>query len=110
MESQPDRQTQFSGCLVRLVWMVAGNAALFILLIAIVEKHLVRLGIIDFFYWTVAAATLLLRYIDVRFLHGHTFDGSQPATLTQLRRYAGILIGIALIGWLLAHGTAWLLY
>jgi hypothetical protein len=96
------------GCLLRLGWLVFGHGlmgfCLFILFGATPEwawsKH-------DSVYWFAVALCLVVRYIDITRYDGRTGSG-EPATLTDWRRYALILVAVALVLWGAARGTAFL--
>lgn len=105
MEARETASTPFAGCLVRLFWMVGGIIALLFLSLSIVRSG--GLSAYDPAFAAVAAAMILVRFLDVRFLNGETADG-HPATLRDWRRYA---VGVAVCSfgcWLVLHGVAWL--
>lgn len=105
MTNQETEATPLAGCLVRLFWMVGGLIALFFLSLSIVRTA--GFSAYDAAFAAVAAAMILVRFLDVRFLKGETADG-HPATLRVWRRYA---VGVAVCSfgcWLVLHGVAWL--
>ncbi|MBI5440817.1 MAG: hypothetical protein HY900_06360 [Deltaproteobacteria bacterium] len=101
-ETAPQRVDSFSGCLARLFWMAAGNVLLFFLAAGIFSKSPGALSGLDLGYWLVVAASLAVRYADIRYLGGRTANGVS-ATLRDWGRYAAILVGVALVVWGAAH-------
>ena len=96
-------QTQATGCLpvvIRLAWLVVGNATLLFLGLRIAqEKTFSRL---DLAFWAAVLALILVRYIDSTRLHGLTKDG-EPASLRHWRSYViFLLLGSGAL-WGLAH-------
>lgn len=86
-----------ASCLVRLGWMGAGNAALLLLAVGIIQEPSWTLTAKDALFWTVVAAVVVLRYVDVTRLGGRTADG-EPATRRHLVRHAvGLVVGSALL-------------
>jgi hypothetical protein len=94
------------GLVVRMIWLLAGNAALFILAILIFQKRV--FSILDAGFWAVVAALILLRYMDITRLKGLTAD-SEPATLKHWRSYVVKLLLASCALWALAHGIPYLL-
>lgn len=95
--------TNPAGCFLRVVWMLLGNAALLITALKIAENHNSRFSIADAIFWGVVIATATVRYLDIRRFGGHTATG-KPASPADFRRYVLLLIGFALLLWLVAHG------
>ena len=101
------KQDLASGCLVRLGWMVFGNAAILAFATAIYHHR----G--SFFSWADAAfaaaviVTLALRYVDIRYCNGRTAFG-KAATMAHWQRYAVILAAVAVVLWFAAHALAYL--
>lgn len=90
------------GLLVRLYWVILGNAILFFLLVLLFEKHPRLPSLLDTAYLVAVAALISIRYVDIRFLNGQTGEG-KPATMTHWRRYA-LLIGPVGVGaWFLVR-------
>lgn len=92
------------GVAARVFWMAFGNAGLFLLAVSIAQAGAV--SYLDAAFWTLAAALLLVRYVDIARLSGLTADG-KPASLRHWRQYAIGLLGAIL--WALAHMGARLL-
>ena len=104
MDKQNPGASQLTGCLVRLFWMGAGNLILALAVIAIAQNHSgpFVLAWIDLLYWLTAAALPIVRYVDIRFLHGATAD-NQPATISHWRRYTVAVLATSLVLWVGAH-------
>ena len=103
---QPATPTGALGLVARVFWMAFGNAALFLLAVSIAQRGAV--SYLDVGFWTLAAALLLVRYIDITRLGGLTADG-QPASLGHWWRYAAWLLAASAVLWALAHAGAHLL-
>ena len=100
-------QQQFSGCLIRLAWMVFGNAALVVFAIVIARGEAFSLSWPDAAFWAVVAFVLAVRYLDIRRFGGLTAEG-QPVSIHHWRRYALLYPAAALSLWAVAHGLAWM--
>ena len=100
-EIPPARQTGCLAGIVRIIWLVVGNAALLLLTILITERR--SLSGLDIAFWAIVVALILLRYIDITRLNGLTANG-EPASLQDWRRYVLLLLLIAGGVWVLAHG------
>ncbi len=95
-----------TGCLLRLFWMLVGNAILLFCILGIAQHRSSMLSIADVFYWAIVSSLLAARYIDIRHLGGTTADGD-PATLAHWRRYAMVLGVVSMMLWLGAHVAAY---
>lgn len=91
-----------TGCLMRLMWMGAGNLAIALCLIAIFRERVWRIGGIDLLYALAVLGTIAARYIDIVRFGGTASDGA-PATLADWRRHAVSLGGAAALAWLVAR-------
>lgn len=94
------------GCLLRVVWMLLGNAVLIITAIKITQEHQQLLSIADAVFWVVVAGVALARYLDVHRFHGQTASG-QPTTPAGFQRYLVLLGAFALLVWFVAHAVAY---
>jgi hypothetical protein len=94
------------GLVVRMIWLLAGNAALFLMAILIFQKR--GFSALDGGFWAIVAALVLLRYMDITRLKGLTSD-SEPATLKHWRMYVIRLLVASAVMWGLAHGIPYLL-
>lgn len=83
--------------------MMFGNVALFFAAIEVASSD--GLGLADAAYAAVVMALLLARYVDIVKLRGLTTDAT-PASTGDLRRYAALLVAVALVGWLIARGVS----
>jgi len=88
--------------LLRLGWMLAGNAALAVLATMILAGPAWTMTAKDLLYWLVVAAVIALRYVDVFRHHGQTADGA-PATPRHFRRYVIGLLVVAAFVWTCCH-------
>ena len=92
-------QAEQAGCLstiTRIIWIMAGNFALIIMLgLVVLRKSFSHL---DAIYWVVVAALLFIRYADIRWLKGQGPD-AQPATMKDWGRYARLLLVLAGGAW-----------
>ncbi len=102
-----DQQTTNYGCLLRLFWMMVGNIALFLCGIAIYQNPTGYLSIADALYWALAGCLVAARFADVQYYEGTTAEGN-PATLADWRRYALLVVIVAVIGWLVIHAARYL--
>jgi hypothetical protein len=100
--------TSALGCLLRVFWMLGGIAILLYssLWIAL-ESDSARLSAVDVVFGVGLSATILARYLDLRFYSGTTGTG-EPATMADWRRYAALLAVTGIAAWGVAHGVAWL--
>lgn len=99
-------QAEQMGCLavvVRLTWLMVGNAALFFLAIRIAQRK--AFSGFDIAFWGTVAGLVLLRYVDITRLRGFTKDG-EPASLRHWRNYTLLLLLISAGLWILAHVVA----
>lgn len=102
----PPAKTGCLGLIVRLIWMLVGNAAL-----ALLAVHIVQAGsfsAVDVLFWAVVAAMVGVRYIDVTHLGGLTAEG-EPASLRHWQRYTLYLVGASTGLYALAHAVAGIL-
>ena len=95
-----------SGCLLRVYWMLLGNALVFLCAYLIVQAE-GALTLVDAVYWLGVAGLLAARYADVRYMQGRTADG-QPATMRDWRRYRLGVLGTSAVLWGAAHALGYL--
>ena len=93
-----------AGCLLRLLWLVLGNGALYVTLGTIVATRAPLPSYLDVFAGAAVLFILGLRYLDITRFGGTTLQGD-PATMRHWRRHALTLIGLATPAWLLAHAV-----
>lgn len=103
-EPETDR-TPVAGCLARLFWMVGGLIALIFLSYSIIHHH--SFSIRDLGFWALILCLVLIRYLDIRYLHGQTAEG-EPATMNHWRRYTIGLLSGGLGLWVILHGISYL--
>jgi len=111
-QSAPERQQEerhdrheATGCLLRLYWMLLGNALVVLFAYRIAERE----GMItplDAVFWLGAASLVIVRYVDIRFLAGKTAEG-KPATMKHWRRYSLHVLVLSAVLWLAVHGLGY---
>ena len=93
------------GCLLRVYWMILGNALLAAAAYKIVQTE-GELTLVDLVYWLLVGSLITVRYVDIRFVRGRTSEG-QPATMKDWRQYTfGVLAASATL-WFVAHGLSY---
>ena len=97
-----------SGCLLRLYWMILGNALLALALISIFRNTEGFLSVADIVFVCAVAALLAARCVDIVKLNGLTASGD-PATPGHLKRYIVVLVLASAALWGLAHGASQML-
>jgi hypothetical protein len=105
-KADPANQMNEVGCLVRLGWMVFGNAALVICIGVIASQKGILITAADVVFWAVVPVLIWLRHVDIARMKGLTVSG-QPATLSHWKRYAGLLLALSVVAWAAAHAVAW---
>jgi len=108
--SSESKQDTTLGCLVRFLWTFAGNIALFFLAASMAYQEAVKLTWRDAAFWALIVVLIVIRFVDISYLHGKTAD-DKPATRSDWKRYVALLLGVALAVWLAVHGlaaTGWL--
>ncbi len=91
-----------AGCLLRLVWAVAGNAAIYLSLATIAATRPPLPSSLDVIVGIAVIVMLTARWLDITRFNGRTMS-DEPATLRHWRRYAVILGGSTLAAWSIAH-------
>lgn len=94
-----------AGCLLRLIWIVAGNGAIFLSLAMIIATKAPLPSSLDVIVGIAAVVNLAARWLDVTRCAGRTLS-NEPATLQHWRRYAALLVGVTLAAWSFAHLVA----
>ncbi len=91
-----------ASCLIRLYWMIVGNALLFFCALSIAQGTSSLLAPVDALFWVLVGSLLTTRYVDIRYFNGMT-DRGDAATMADFKRYA-VLLGFIAIGlWIGAH-------
>ena len=103
--SETASQITGTGCLVRMTWMVVGNAVLAICAVLIAAPRSGFLTPADAVFWAALLAVIAIRHVDITRLGGQTASG-EPATLRHWRRYAFGMTGVAAAVWAAAHLAA----
>lgn len=94
-----------AGCLLRLVWALAGNAAIYLSLATIAATRPPLPSTLDVVVGLAVVVMLVARWFDIRSCNGRTIR-DEPATMRHWRRYAVMLVGTTLVAWSLAHLVA----
>lgn len=91
-----------SGCLLRLIWTLAGNATIFLCLAAIAITRPQLPSSLDYVIAITLVVMLAARWLDVT-RHGGRTLSDEPATPRHWRRYVVTLLSATLAAWSLAH-------
>lgn len=94
-----------SGCLLRLIWTIAGNAAIYLALATIAATRPPLPSYLDFIVGVAFVVMLAARWFDIHRCGGRTIR-DEPATPGHWRRYVVMLGGATLAAWSLAHVIA----
>ena len=101
MQDQPPVEySSEAGCLLRLYWMFLGNALLAIVLAYLIQKHPPFPSLLDAGYLFSLASVVAARYVDIRHMKGETCEGGVPATLSDWRKYAVLIVAGCVSVWL----------
>ena len=104
-QHSPDTPSAPAGCLLRLIWTLAGNAIVYLALITIAVKAIAWPSYLDAVVWVTTGLMLVARWFDITRFSGRTIT-DEPATMRHWRRYAVLVIGVTLGAWLLARWVA----
>ncbi len=91
-----------AGCLLRLFWTLAGNAAIYLSLATIAATKPPLPSSLDFVVGITLILMIAVRWLDIARCGGRTIR-DEPATLRHWRRYAVMLTGTTLAAWSIAH-------
>jgi uncharacterized protein YhhL (DUF1145 family) len=94
-----------AGCLLRLIWLVAGSGTLFLTLAVIAVTRAPLPSYLDAIVVVTAVSMIAVRRIEIARFGGRTL-ADEPASLVHWRRYVVMLLGSILAGWTLAHAIA----
>jgi hypothetical protein len=93
------------GDVLRLFWLVAGNAGLAILAALISKQTPWTFSVLDGSFWGLVAALLVARYLDIARFGGLTVN-NEPANRGHWVRYAIKLVIISALLWVGAQSVA----
>lgn len=93
-----------AGALLRIGWMLGGNALLLILALVISMERPWTITVKDGLFWLVVAATIVMRYADITHYGGQTATG-EPATRAHLVRFAVVMPAICAVLWSIAQSV-----
>ena len=82
--------------------MIAGNGALYLSLVLIPVSRAPLPSYLDVIAVLAVVIMIVARRFDITHFGGRTMS-DEPATLTHWRRYAVLLVVMAMLAWLLAH-------
>lgn len=102
---KPEKSGPRRGCLsvlVRLAWIFGGALLLYAGFFVAQGNNRPKA---DVLFWGFVIVLIIVRFMDVRFLHGETMD-NRPATLRDWRRYTLILLASAAALYALARVLA----
>jgi len=106
--SQPiEKYDSIFGLLIRIFWMLLGNAILLISTIFIIQGESWKFHTADVVFWVIVAALLLARYLDIKFF-GDSASTGAPASMVHWRKYAAILLICSIVVWILSHAANYL--
>lgn len=91
-----------AGCLLRVFWLLIGNAAIYLALATIAATRPPLPSPLDFVVGITLILMIAARWLDITRNDGRTASG-EPATLRHWRRHAVMLVGVTLTAWALAH-------
>ena len=91
-----------SGCLLRLIWTLAGNAAIYLALATIAATSPPLPSSLDYVVVVTLILMLAARWLDITRYDGRTIH-DEPATSRHWRRYMVMLGSTTLAAWSLAH-------
>ena len=93
------------GDLLRMFWLLAGNAGLAILAALISKAAPWTFSVLDGFFWGLVLALLVARYFDITRFGGLTAN-NEPANTGHWVRYAIKLVIISALLWVGAQSVA----
>ena len=85
-----------SGCLVRLLWLLAGPLALILGTGLLVDTSRPSTLVGNSFVWGAALSMVAIRYLDLRYFEGLGAD-SKPSTMSDFRRYTVWVLALAVV-------------
>ncbi len=102
-DQPPVAYSSEAGCLLRLYWMFLGNALLAFLLAYLIQKHPLFPSPLDAAYLFSLASVVAARYIDIRHMKGETGEGGAPATISDWRKYAALIVAGSVSAWVVVR-------
>lgn len=110
MQQQPPPiRPPVAGQLLRVFWLVLGNAIIYASWVAILLTSAPLPCMLDAVVGITVALMLVARWVDITRFGGRDPHG-QPATRSDWRRYLAILVGSAALGEFVAHFLGGSLY
>ncbi len=102
MQSTPELNRTATGVLLRVFWRVVGNIVVYAAWVTIVLTTAPLPSMLDALVWLTVMLMLIARRVDIVRYSGRTMDG-EPATLEDWRRYVATLMGVTMVGEVIAH-------
>jgi uncharacterized membrane-anchored protein len=102
-----DKQGSGLGIIVRLLWMLVGNAILFISIVFIFQHKGGLFHTADVVFWITVAALVFVRYLDIKLCGGLTVRG-MPASMAHWIKYVAILLISSAAVWGISHAVNYL--
>lgn len=102
-QAKDDGSSSALGCVLRIFWMLAGNAIPMFTAIWIAKDSIPFGSVADLLFWSAIVSLVLARYLDVAYFHGTTSTG-EPATMAHWRKHALLAVVLGGVVWLAAHG------
>ena len=103
----PQSQTSSLGCLLRLFWMLPGNALPLFTGAWIAKQRSPWFSPPDLVFWAGIFFLLVTRYLDIRYCNGGTASG-EPATMAHWRKHALLAVLCGGAFWAAMHGVGML--
>ena len=97
--------SSLTGLLLRLFWMIAGNLAIALSAVLILQGGGPIPLLPDLIYWVAVPLMIVSRYADVRYFNGTNGYGER-ATMQDWRRYSVKVVIVAIVLWIAAHSLA----
>lgn len=91
-------ENQMLGGLLRIYWVMIGNALLFLTGLTIISSKNVLFHSILF--WVIMVSLLLARYLEIRYCKGHKSDSPELATIQDWKKYSKFLVIFSLVFWI----------
>lgn len=91
-----------AGCLLRLFWLVLGNATIFLSLATVAVTRAPLPSYLDVIVLIAVISMIAVRWLEIARFGGRTL-GDEPASPRHWRRYVVSLVSATLAAWALAH-------
>ena len=102
IDQPPEKYDSLFGLILRVFWMLLGNAILFVSALLIFQSADGKFHTVDTVFWVTAAVLVIARYLDIKFYNGQTATG-EPADMSHWRAYTITLLVCSAVVWVLLH-------